>query len=291
MNDLTVLDNRHPTQGESLLRKLRQAEAAVRREPAEPEHRWTLVETLCLLCQWERALQQLQAWVRLAPQWQAQAQLVRGLIQAEHQRTLVFGGQQRAAPVVDMPEWMALMAKALEHNAAGEVEQADACRHQALEQAPGRSGVCHWDARTSGDDSAAHHEQAFEWLADSDTRLGPVCELMVAGAYRWLAFADIASIQMEAPARTLDLVWRPARIQLHGDDQGSAGRHLHAFLPSRSCWVQVPAEPREQQQALMQARLTLWQEAGSSGIFVQGQKTWMSDGIDWPLLDVREVRT
>lgn len=291
MNDLTVLDNEHPIQGESLLQKIRQTEAAVRREPAEPEHRWALIETLCLLCQWERALQQLQAWVRLAPQWQAQAQLVRGLIQAENQRIKVFGGAQRAAPVVDFPEWMALMAQALEHNAAGEVDLADASRHQALAQAPSRSGVCHWDARAPGDGEPEHHEQAFDWLADSDTRLGPVCELMVAGAYRWLAFSDIAALQMEAPMRALDLVWRPARLQLHGAAQGSAGRQLHVFLPTRSCLTHVPAQPTEQQQALMQAHLTLWQEVGSSGIFVQGQKTWMSEGIDWSVLDVREVRT
>jgi protein involved in temperature-dependent protein secretion len=41
----------------------------------------------------------------------------------------------------------------------------------------------------------------------------------------------------------------------------------------------------------MQSHLTVWQEVGDTGVFSQGQKTWMSDGTDWPLLDIREVRT
>jgi protein involved in temperature-dependent protein secretion len=42
---------------------------------------------------------------------------------------------------------------------------------------------------------------------------------------------------------------------------------------------------------MLRCHLTTWTEVGESGIFSSGQKTWMTDGIDWPLLDVREVRT
>lgn len=288
MTDLTVLNNSQPLHHDDLLHKLQRLEAAVRSEPSAHEHRWALVEILCQLCQWQRALQQLQAWGRLAPQWKAQAHLVRGLIQAEHQRMRVFQGQERAAPVVDFPDWMQGMAQALEHNAAGRTAQADDCRQQALAQAPSLSGVCHWDVRTRAHEVPEQHQQAFDWLADSDTRLGPVCEVMVSGAYRWLAFADIERLQLQAPQSPLDLVWAPAQLQLR-PAQGGVARSLHAFLPARSCWLQTPQHPGEQQQALMLGHLTVWQDVGETGVFAQGQKTWMSEGIDWPLLDIRQV--
>lgn len=291
MTDLTVLNNFQAKGSEDLLAKLQRVEASVRSEPAAHAHRWAMVEILCQLCQWPRALQQLQAWGRLAPQWKAQAHLVRGLIQAEHQRVAVFSGHERAAPVVDFPDWMALMAQALEHNALGQVAQADACRQQALELAPSRGGVCRWDVRSHAHEPAQSHEQAFEWLADSDSRLGPICEVMASGAYRWVAFADIASLQIQPPQSPLDLVWVPAQLLLRGPQEGETGRSMHVFLPARSCWTQPPTRPTEQQLALLMGHLTVWQEAGETGVFALGQRTWMSDGVDWSLLDIREVST
>jgi type VI secretion system protein ImpE len=263
----------------------------VRSAPTAAENRWALVEILCQLCQWDRALQQLQAWARLVPQGKAQAHLLRGLIQAENQRMRVFRGQERAAPVVDFPDWMQDMAKALEHNAAGEPELADTCRRQALEHAPSRPGVCSWRVRRPGQPEEEQRQQDFDWLADSDTRLGPICEVILAGAYRWVAFSDLALLQLTPPKTPLDLVWTPAQLQLHGAPKDTSARTLHVYLPSRSCWTHAPNEPTEQQQALMQSHLTVWQEVGDTGVFSQGQKTWMSDGTDWPLLDIREVRT
>ena len=273
-----------------LLDKLRSTEAAVRAEPACPEHRWAMVELLCQLCQWERALQQLQALVRLAPQRKGQAHLVRGLIQAEHRRAQVFLGHERAAPVVDFPQWMQDMAAALEHNAAGRHSDADACREQALENAPNLEGVCHWDERLHAHEEVHPKQENFAWLSDSDTRLGPICEVMVAGAYRWLAFADIACLQMQAPQSPLDLVWAPAQLQLRSAAESQAGRSLHVYIAARACWPQPPDVPSEQQQALMLGRLTVWQDVGETGVFAQGQKTWMSEGIEWPVLDIREIK-
>lgn len=278
-------------QDADLLKKLQHAEAAVRAKPMAHEHRWALVELHCQLCQWDRALQQLQVWVRLAPQWKTQAHVVRGLIQAEHQRARVFLGHERAAPVIDFPLWMQDMARALEHNAADQTELADTCREQALEQAPCLKGECHWDERMQVQGQLQSNCRAFEWLSDSDTRLGPICEVMVAGAYRWLAFADITALHMQAPQNPLDLVWVPAKLQLRVGTANAPGKNLHAFIPARSCWPQPPKQPSEQQQALMMGRLSVWEEVGETGVFVQGQKTWMSEGIDWPLLDVREIRT
>jgi type VI secretion system protein ImpE len=287
MTHLTVTqgDNAHPA--EDLMHLLAQAEQRVRAQPTHPEHRWAMVEILCTLCQWDRALAQLQAWAKFVPDGAARAHLTRGLIQAEAQRVQVFLGQQPPGVVVDYPPWMAQLAQALAYNAQGLHHKADDCRQQALAAAPVRSGLCQWT--DTQQESEAYPETSFEWLADSDTRLGPVCEVMTAGAYRWLAFSDVARIQMAPPQHALDFIWLPARLQLQGN--GAGGKTMHVFLPARSCWTAAPPSPDTSQQAMLRARLTTWTEVGESGIFSSGQKTWMTDGIDWPLLDVREVRT
>jgi type VI secretion system protein ImpE len=44
-----------------------------------------------------------------------------------------------------------------------------------------------------------------------------------------------------------------------------------------------------QRDALMLSRLTRWQDVGETGVFALGQKTLMSDGVDYPFLDLREI--
>lgn len=294
-----MTDTTSPTPGghDTLLQHLNQQQAAVRDHPTDPARRWALIETLCLLCQWERALQQLQTWVRLQPDAAAQAHALRGLIQAEAQRMQVFAGHAPPAPVIEFTPWMQALWQALQHNSRGEHAQADALRESALSSAPTQAGRCRWQARpdrAAKDEQAPLQTQDFAWLADSDTRLGPVCEIMASGGYRWLPFADIASLTFSAPQRRLDLIWRPAQVTLRGsansEGAGSKAPVLHAFIPVRSCWLHAPALPDTQQQALLQARLTVWHEQGQTGVFSTGQKTWMSDGIDWPVLDVRELQ-
>lgn len=169
-----------------------------------------------------------------------------------------------------------------------------ALREHALAQAPTHGVQCHWLSRPSpGAQTNLNHlkMQHFDWMGDSDTRLGPLCEVVVSGAYRWLPFSDIASMSFSAPQRRLDLIWRPVKLTLrNGQATADASpQMMHVFIPARSCWQQAPIHPDTQQLALLQARLTVWEEYGRTGVFCLGQKIWMSDGIDWPVLDLREL--
>lgn len=265
-------------------------EARVRQSPNAAEHRWALIELLCVLGQWERALKQLQAWVKLDPAQQAQAQMLRGLIRAEHQRVEVFGGHLLPAPVVDRPAWMEHLAQAIKHNALGEHAEADALRATALEQAPSPKGQAQLSSQPlSANDGADDqvHTQTFDWISDSDSRLGPVCEVMMAGAYRWLAFHDIHNLSTRAPRQVLDLVWRPATITLRHLNQ----KPLHVYLPTRYSGTEdIAAEAGStQRDALMLSKLTVWQDVGETGVFALGQVNWMCNGGDLPALDVRRL--
>ena len=52
----------------------------------------------------------------------------------------------------------------------------------------------------------------FEWIADADSRLGPVLEVLLNGAYYWVPFARIRRIVLETPVDVRDLVWMPAQF-------------------------------------------------------------------------------
>ncbi|BDT67994.1 hypothetical protein os1_21750 [Comamonadaceae bacterium OS-1] len=287
--------------GNNLQEALSSLEADVRKQPTSLAPRWALIEMLCLLGHWERALKQLQASAKLAPETgptaQTQAQLLRSLVRAEHQRASVFSGQLLPVPVVDRPQWMEDLARAIAFNAKGQHQQADPLRRAALDAAPTHAMRCVLQNNVQAANPRANApveeggwaEQRVSWIADSDTRLGPVCEFIVAGGYRWVAFADIASVHIERPTRLLDLVWLPATLTLRSTQAGS--KAIHGFIPTRySGTERVAAEVGSQQRdALVLAHLTHWQDVGETGVFALGQKTLMGDGVDFPLLDLREL--
>lgn len=285
-----TLSQLHPSH--DLQQALSTLEGQVRARPNAIEIRWALVEFLCVLGQWERALKQLQTAVQLVsvsdPQgahWQSKAQLVRGLIKAQAQRSAVFAGTQQPVPVIDAPQWMQDLAGAIVHNAQGRAEQADVLRDSALEAAPTRAGIC--TVERQGEESSL----PYQWISDTDTRLGPVCELIIAGGYRWLAFADIADLQIQPPASLLHLVWTPVTLQLRATQ--AAGKTLHAYIPTRYCGTETSADEHGQAQhnALLLSHLTLWRDVGDTGVFAYGQKTLMTDQGDISLLDVRQLHS
>ena len=71
-------------------------------------------------------------------------------------------------------------------------------RDEAYESAPTVSGSVNGDA--------------FEWIADADSRIGPFMEAIVNGKYYWIPFHRIASVIIEPPADLRDLVWTPAQF-------------------------------------------------------------------------------
>jgi type VI secretion system protein ImpE len=277
-------------QGQTLQGALMRAQDLVKHKPADVTARWGLFELLCVLSDWQRALKQLQICVKLDPSLEHTAQMLRDLIAASVLRKQVWLGEQQPVPVVDLPPWMADLAMALAHHARGQTTDEDAARHAAFAAAPLAAGQF---VLRSGE------SHAFDFITDTDTRLGPVCEVMVAGSYRWLAFSDIASIKLNAPKKLLDLVWLPVQMVLH-----HSPLDMNAFIPSRYQELLPLADTGEANadagagDALLLARQTQWQEMGETGVYAQGQKTWMTsqaqDGgrplqCDHPMFDVERI--
>ncbi|MEM5435503.1 type VI secretion system accessory protein TagJ [Paraburkholderia diazotrophica] len=238
------------------------AEAAIRSQPAQAVHRWRLFQWLCVTCEWERAVQQLQVYAQLDRGQTPVVQVCRDLIRAERTRARVMAGQQQPGFVVDdMPLWMRAMLAALEFTGQGQMDAADDARERALDLAPLVAGH-------SGDIK-------FEWIGDSDTRLGPICEFITAGRYRWLSLADIAAWQIERPATLLDLIWAPCMLTL-GD-----GTQMRGFMPAR--YPDSGDTQGDDRDALLLARRTAWRELGRTGVIASGRKTWATSTGDFDL--------
>jgi type VI secretion system protein ImpE len=268
-------------QHQSLDQAIAQVEASVRNAPSDAVPRWALFELLCITEQWARAIKQLQVCARLSPELEPTAQLMRGLIKAHHQREQVFQGQQAPVPVVDVPPWMQHLMDALALHAPHQKSQADEARQQGLALAPSIAGSI--QLRTP----AAHNEsQSYAFIADSDTRLGPVCEVIMAGSYRWLAFADIAGLTPSQPKSLLDYVFLPAQLKLKHSPV-DLNIYLPVRYPTGADVAQADAAPTAAlRQALQLAQHTVWREAAPASIYAQGQKTLMTQLGDVALFDI-----
>src|SRR5688500_13204546 len=147
----------------------------VRVAPADAKLRLFLFQLLCVLGHWERALTQLETAAELDPAALAMAQVYKGAIRAESVRARVFAGT--AAPSIhgDPPLWLALLIESRLAAGAGEIERASELRARAFDEAPVSRGTL--------------DGHAFEWVADADSRLGPVLEAIVGDRYYWVPFA------------------------------------------------------------------------------------------------------
>lgn len=122
----------------------------------------------------------------------------------------------------------------------------------------------------------------FESLSDSDPRIGPKLEIMAAGAYMWIPFAHVASIEISPPKRLRDLLWVPAVVRTGPAFQG---RELgEVLLPALA-----PLTFRHSDDAVRLGRATVWEDDERAETVPFGQKTLLVDGEDFPLLEVRSI--
>ncbi len=215
-------------------------------------------------------MRQLQVFGQLNPAGLPLVQAYRDLVRAERWREDVMLGRRPPGFVLDdIPAWMQGMINALELTARGEDAAADSVREQALDTAPSTSGH-------AGDTS-------FDWIADSDSRLGTVYEIMTAGSYRWLPLDDIATWTISAPTALIDLVWAPCTVTLRD------GTLVHGFTPSR---YPLPASlpgsdyvAGNDRDVLHLGCQTVWHETGRTGVIAQGRKCWTTSAGDVGLFD------
>jgi type VI secretion system protein ImpE len=245
--------------------ELKRLQSEVRSHPADVKLRTYLFQLLAVNGDWQRALNQLQVCAQLSGLAIPMAQTYREAIRCEVFRGEVFAGKRTAQILGEPPPWMGLMVESLEKFAHGHVAAAEELRAAALDQAPSRSGTI--------------DGTPFAWIADADSRLGPLCEAIIDGKYYWVPFERLLGVKVEAPSDLRDFVWVAAQLKL------ATGAEQVALIP-----VRYPGTETVEREATRLSRMTTWQEAGPNTFVGLGQRMWATDAGEYALLDTREIK-
>ena len=124
--------------------------------------------------------------------------------------------------------------------------------------------------------------QPFTSIVDADPRIGPRLELFAAGAYMWIPFEHIDSIEIQAPTKLRDLLWVPALVRTGPSFKDTELGEV--LIP-----VQYPKSFANENDNVRLGRETHWQEVEGGEPIPVGQKLFLVDGEEFPLLEVRKI--
>jgi len=236
----------------------------VRAHPQDAKLRVFLFQLLCVLGQWDRALNQLNVSLELDAGTLPMVQTYREAIACETLRLQVFAGHKAPMLFGEPETWIALLIEAMLREGQGDTAAARTLREQALEQAPASAGTL--------------DGQAFAWIADADTRLGPTIEAVINGRYYWLPWNRLAKVDIDPPEDLRDRVWMPAHFEF------TNGGDVVGLIPTR-----YPDTDLAAGDMLALSRRTDWREK-EPGVFVGlGQRLIATDSGEFALMDIRSV--
>ncbi len=244
---------------------LKDLQEQIRKQPQRADLRIFLFQTYCILGEWGKAANQLNAIEELDKEAESLVKTYREAVRCEVLRRDVFAGQRSPLILGDPQNWLALMLEALKLDAAGEHVRAAEMRLKALDEAPAIPG--------SADGTA------FEWIADADSRLGPIFEMIVNGKYYWVPMHRVEHLEMDAPSDLRDFVWTGATVTL-----ANGGTHV-ALIPTR-----YPGTEALENNTLRMARATEWREMAPDSYAGLGQRMFATNDADLALLDLRDLR-
>ena len=240
-------------------------QAQVRSHPEETKHRIFLFQVLCVLGEWDRALNQLEVIAQQDAVALPMVHTYRAAIRCEEQRKAVFSGQI-APTIFGEPEfWVGLLVQAQKLISEGLYAEAEVLRSQAFELAPATSGV------VDGEN--------FEWIADLDSRLGPILEAIVEGNYYWIPFHKINEIRLDEPADLRDQVWMPVNFIW------ANGGEAVGLIPTR-----YSGSEQSDDANIRMARMTRWQEKEGETFLGEGQRMVSTDQSEFAIMDMRNIK-
>ncbi|MGB2821745.1 MAG: type VI secretion system accessory protein TagJ [Phycisphaerae bacterium] len=257
-------------EAEELLREGRLDEALsklqdqVREDPSKAELRVFLFQMLSVMGNWDRALTQLNVAAELDGQKLLLAEICRPALQSEAFRTEVFEGRKSPLVFGEPDEWVSWIIQAVGMIARGQYGPAKDLRDKAFEQAPAISGHINGNR--------------FGWIADADTRLGPILEVVVEHKYFWVPFSRIKTIRIEEPKALRNMVWAEAQFTW------TNGGQAPGLIPTRY----VGSEGSDEGMIRLGHR-TEWTEHEGGHFIGLGQRMLATDEGEYPLLEVRSV--
>lgn len=239
-------------------------EHAIRSHPEDAKLRVFFFQLLAVSGQWDRALTQLKVAAQLDALNLLTAQMYEAVLHCEMLRREVFAGRQTPLLFGRPEPWMGWLVQAGILAVQGNYEAAAELRGKALEDAPAIGGTV--------------DGESFEWLADGDSRLGPMLEAIVDGKYYWVPFQATKTIQISDPQDLSDLVWAPANFTWVNEGQSQG------FIPTR-----YASSEASEHDAVRLARRTEWIEKPGQTYFGLGQRMFATDVREYAVLDIRRI--
>ncbi len=136
--------------------------------------------------------------------------------------------------------------------------------------------------RSAGSSGGTLNGKPFQSLRDADPDIGPRLEVFAAGAYLWIPFEHIASLEMEPPRRLRDTLWSPAMVRtgpsFKGTDLGEV------LIPAI-----YPFSWKHPDENVWLGRVTDWAADDEGNQYPSGQKILLLDGEEIPFLEVRSL--
>jgi type VI secretion system protein ImpE len=133
-----------------------------------------------------------------------------------------------------------------------------------------------------GSSSGTLNGKPFQSLRDADPDIGPRLEVFAAGAYLWIPFEHIASLEMEPPRRLRDTLWTPAMVRtgpsFKGTDLGEV------LIPAI-----YPFSWKHPNESVWLGRVTDWAADDEGNEYPSGQKILLLDGEEIPFLELRSL--
>ncbi len=235
----------------------------VRADPSNASLRTFLFQLMAINGDWDKATKQLDVVKDLDDGTIAMARVYEDVINCEKHRDAVFAGKVRPIVFGEPEPWVARLVEAQQALAQGDVDRHLSLQQQAFEEAPAVSGRI--------------NDEGFEWLADADTRFGPVLEMMFNQHYYWVPLNRVRSLKTEAPSDLRDLVWLPAEVTWVN------GGQVMVMMPAR-----YPGLEGLDGNHLL-GRKTEWRESHPGVFEGVGQKMLGTDQGEYPLLQVRTI--
>jgi type VI secretion system protein ImpE len=122
----------------------------------------------------------------------------------------------------------------------------------------------------------------FRSMLDADPRIGPRLEIFAAGQYTWLPLQHVGSVVMQPPRRVRDLLWAPVIVR--PSEQMRELELGEVLMP-----VLTPSAWRHADPLVRLGRATDVEERDDGTEIPVGQKLWLIDDDEVPVLELREL--
>ena len=233
----------------------------IRAAAADARLRLSLLQLLCVMGEWDRVRNQLEVIESLGDENKSWINMLGPALMGEALRRDVFAGRTTPLVLGEPAEWIAKLIQALRPGDAAAQAQ---LRTAAFDAAPAVA------AKVNGEE--------VPWLADADSRLGPVLEAIMDGKYYWIPFDRVRKLVLTVPTDLRHLVWLPGQITW------STGGESPVMIPTRYSGTEASADDQ-----LRLARRTVWEEIAENQFRGLGQRMLTAGEKDFPILDVRMI--